>query len=71
MLSQRRKKISISIKEEGKCKGKRGCARKMLPSRQKTSIVFTGEACEFVDFGAVRGSGNDCVDGSKMVLKPA
>ena len=69
MLAQRKKKTISSIKE--KCKGKMGCGRKMLPSRQKTSIVFTGEACEFVDFGTVRGSGNDCTDGSKMVLKPA
>ena len=51
---------------------KRG--HKKLSSRSKAassrqSIVFSGDACDFVDFGAVRNSGSSCSDGSKMVLK--
>ena len=53
-----------------KCRGKM-CRRTALTGRQTSSIVLKGEACDFVDFGAVRGSGNDCTDGSKMVLQPS
>ena len=35
----------------------------------KQSIVFTGENCDFIDFGSVGSSGSGCVDGTKMVLK--
>ena len=35
----------------------------------RQSIVFTGESCQYVDFGSVRSSGSGCADGTKMVLK--
>ena len=41
--------------------------RKIKSMRQ--SIVFTGESCQYVDFGSVRSSGSGCADGTKMVLK--
>ena len=46
---------------------KQSIRTKAVSSRQ--SIVFTGGACDFVDFGAVRNSGSSCSDGSKMVLR--
>ena len=46
---------------------KQSSRTKVAPSRQ--GIVFSGGACDFVDFGAVRNSGSSCSDGSKMVLK--
>ena len=46
---------------------KQSSRTKVASSRQ--SIVFSGNECEFVDFGAVRNSGSSCSDGSKMVLK--
>ena len=46
---------------------KQSIKTKAASSRQ--SIVFNGDACDFVDFGAVRNSGSSCSDGSKMVLQ--
>ena len=65
-----KKKPNNSNGEAKKCRGKM-CRRTALTGRQTSSIVLKGEACDFVDFGAVRGSGNDCTDGSKMVLQPS
>ena len=36
---------------------------------KKLRIVFTGESCDFINFGSVRRLGAGCVDGTKMVLK--
>ena len=64
----RRKKGRKSKKPLKKHGSRKYSARsKVASSRQ--SIVFSGDACDFVDFGAVRSSGSSCTDGSKMVLK--
>ena len=56
-------------REKNRKQNKKGSkpTRKMI--KQKESIAFVGENCNFVDFGSVGGLGTDCVDGTKMVLK--
>ena len=70
MQKTEKKKPNNSKGEAKKCRGKM-CRRTALTGRQTSSIVLKGKACDFVDFGAVRGSGSDCTDGSKMVLQPS
>ena len=43
--------------------------RKRKKKNKKLRIVFTGESCDFINFGSVRRLGAGCVDGTKMVLK--
>ena len=43
--------------------------RKRKKKNKKLRIVFTGESCDFINFGSVRQLGAGCVDGTKMVLK--
>ena len=50
---------------------KKSKSKKQSRSQQRQSIVFSGEDCQFVDFGSVGSSGSGCVDGTKMVLKNA
>ena len=70
MQKTEKKKPNNSKGEAKKCRGKM-CRRTALTGRRTSSIVLKGKACDFVDFGAVRSSGNDCTDGSKMVLQPS
>ena len=63
-----RRKTSKNEKSLKKKRSRKQSKRtKAASSRQ--SVVFNGNACDFVDFGAVRNSGSSCSDGSKMVLK--
>ena len=58
--------LKASFQNQGRSR-KQSIRRKAASSRQ--SIIFSGDDCDFVDFGAVRNLGSSCSDGSKMVLK--
>ena len=69
--TKRSKKATRSGKKKGTRTGKKKPTRKGSPTvgSGRQSIVFEGDACQFVDFESVRSLGSGCVDGTKMVLK--
>ena len=62
-----KKKTGRRKKQRRKQKKRPRNGKKKQSGRQ--SIVFNGDACQFVDYGSVRTVGSGCVDGTKMVLK--
>ena len=62
-----KKKTRRGKKKRRKQKKRPRNGKKKQSGRQ--SIVFNGDACQFVDYGSVRTAGSGCVDGTKMVLK--